>query len=91
MVKKVNVVSNKEWEILRIRQMNSRFEWSFKVIEQQTEEMVDAPTMTNNYASNAAPSEAHFINENKSAKKVEIKDVDTGIDNGKFRIMISYE
>jgi len=98
MAKKVNVISNKEWQILKNRQQQARYqsmyEWSFKVIEMQTEEMVETkgePYSTNNFAANAAPSEQHAVNENKDKKKVEVKDVDTGIGEGKFRIMISYE
>jgi hypothetical protein len=94
MAQKVNIITKKEWEILRYRQSRSRVQWDFKVIEMQTEEMIETkgePFSLNNYAANAAPSEQHAINENKDKDKVVVKDVDTGIGNGKFRIMITYE
>lgn len=86
----VNNISKKEWDILLRRR--SMYNFDFKVIETQKEEMLeDNISSTNNFASNAAPSEDHLINENKNKKDIVIKDVDTGIDSGKFRIMISYE
>jgi len=92
-MKKVDIISRKEKEILAHRQ--ARFGFSLKVIELQTEEMIEQEKgeafSLNNFAANAAPSEAHAINENKDKSKVEIKDVDTGLDGGKFRIMITYE
>lgn len=95
MAKKVNIISKREWEILHYRQMRAPRRWEFKVIEMQTEEMIEQgegePFSLNNFAANAAPSEQHAINENKDKSKVEVKDVDTGLGNGKFRIMITYE
>ena len=92
-MKKVKIITPREWNILARRQ--AMYNFNIKVIELQTEEMLDPEKgeayTPNNYAANAAPSEAHAINENKDKSKVEIKDVDTGIDGGKFRIMITYE
>ena len=92
-MKKVNVISNKERIILASR--GARYGYNLKVIELQTEEMMEDGNgeayTPNNFVANAAPSEDHAINENKDKNKVVVKDVDTGIDGGKFRIMITYE
>ena len=68
------------------------YNFKFEVIQQQTEEMLkEGGFSLNNFASNAAPSESHAINENKNKSKVIVKDADTGIGDGKFRIMVTFE
>ncbi len=85
----INLISKRELEILSFRNVG------FKMIELQSEEMLEQragePFSLNNFASNAAPSEYHAINENKNKSEVIVKDVDTGIEGGKFRIMVTFE
>lgn len=88
MKKTIDLISDREKEILIARNVELR------IVEKQTEEMIETegtPFSLNNFASNAAPSHDHFIRENKNKSKIIIKDVDTGIGEGKFRIAITFE
>lgn len=85
----IKTITPKELIILARRQ--AMYNFKLDIISLQKEEILESSDAVNTYASNAAPSEEHLKNETKNKKDIVIKDVDTGIGNGKFRIMITTE